>query len=99
MKNKKIPDTEPPYDGKTYFYIGLVATILSAVAFGLTFTFLGVYALISAVLISIAALSFLNTQKHKNNFKAVKYATIAAYVLLFVYLIFFVGGIIYSSAA
>ncbi len=98
MKNKEIPDTQPPYDGKTYFYIGLGAAVLSAVAFGLTFTVPGIYALISAVLLSIAALSFLNTQKRKNNFKAVKYATVAAYVLLFIYLIFFVGGIIYSSA-
>lgn len=99
MKKNKTPQ-EPEqefYDKKTYFYIGVAALIASAAAFGMTFSKAGVYALISAVILGIAALSFLNTQKKKNNFKGVFYATVAAYALTAVYLLFFIGGIIYSA--
>lgn len=95
--DKEISEESPAYDKKTYFIVGVVATVLSAVAFGLAFTVLGIYALIGSVLFSLAALSFLNTQKKKNDFKAVFYAKIAATAVLVVCLAFFIGGIIYAA--
>lgn len=104
MKTRKPEDgrseiaSEPPvYNKKTYFYIGIAATVLGVAAFGLTFTALGVYALIASVLFALAALSFLGTQQKKHNFKGVFFAKIAAYALLAVAVAFFIGGIIWSS--
>lgn len=97
MKEKNNPpEQQPPYHKKTYFYIALVAIAAGAVAFGLAFAKPGIYALMASVLLSLAALSFLNTQKKRNNFKGVFYATVAAYILLALCLAFFIGGVIYS---
>lgn len=103
MKNRK--DNDKPaeesgakYEKKNYFYIGVGAAAASIVAFGLTFSPLKIYALISSVIIALAALSFLNTQKKKNNFSGVFCATAITYVLLAVYVLFFIGGLIYSAS-
>lgn len=82
---------------KTHFYIGIAAGALGAVAFGLSFTILGVYALISSILFELIALSFFNTQKKKNDFKALLYVKIVAYALLIAFVAFFAGGIIYMG--
>ena len=83
---------------KTYFYIGVGALALAAVTLGLTFVpALGVYMLISTVLLDLSALSFLSAQKKRENFNAVKYFTIAAYVLLIICILLFAGGIVYSA--
>lgn len=82
---------------KLFYYLAVICCGLGAVAFGLTFTALGMYSLISAVLLEIAALAFCNTQQRKNNFKAVFYVKVIVYALLVAFLVFFVGGIIYSS--
>lgn len=84
--------------GKTYFYISVVACVLSAVALVLAFTVLGVYSLIASVLLELTALSFAATQKKKFNFPLLKAATITAYVLLAVSVLVFIGGIIYASS-
>lgn len=98
MKNKKDQtDEQPPYEKKTYFIIGLTATAASIAAFGLAFTPLGIYALISSIVIGMAAIAFLNTQKKRNPFRAVFYATVAAYILTAFYLLFFLGGLIVSA--
>ena len=101
MKDKKLPETEgeptPASTTKTYFYIGVAACALGAVAFGLAFTVLKIYALIASILLELVALSFLGTQKKKNDFKAVFYVKIVAYALLIAFLAFFIGGIIYMG--
>ena len=82
---------------KTNFYIALGAFALAVIMLGLSFIpALGVYMLISSVLMELIALSFLNTQKKKENFKAVTYMTIAAYILLGVSVAIFAGGLIYT---
>ena len=85
---------------KTYFFIAVGAVALAAAALGLSFVpALGVYSLIASVLFELAALSFLATQKKKNNFKGLFYATVATYVLLGLSILLFVGGMIYVIAA
>ncbi len=93
---------QPQSDSTAFFWVGAAASAAGLVLFVLTLCIphiLGVYGLIAEVLCSLASLSFLNTQKKKNNFKAVLYVTIAAYVLLAVFIAFFIGGIIYASLA
>ena len=101
MKNKKLPENEdgqaPASTTKTYFYIGIAACALGAVAFGLAFTVLEVYALFASILFELAALSFFGTQKKKNDFKAVFYLKIVAYAFLIAFTAFFIGGIIYMG--
>ncbi|MCH5146704.1 MAG: hypothetical protein J1F61_01710 [Clostridiales bacterium] len=81
---------------RTYFFIAIVLLVLAAVAFGCAFIKgAGIYCLISSVLLELSALSFLSTQKKKNNFKAVFYVTVAAYVLLGLSLLLFIGGMIF----
>ena len=105
MSKKNKPQTEQVYDENTtqnstrvYFFIAIGALVLAAIALGCTFIpQVGVYTLIASVLLELTALSFLSTQKKKNNFKEVFYVTIAAYVLLGLSLILFVGGLIYVA--
>lgn len=81
---------------RSYFFIAIATLILAAVALGCTFIpGVGVYLLIVSVLFELTALSFLSTQKKKNNFKGVLPATIVAYILLAVSVAIFVGGMIY----
>ena len=96
MKNR---DNLPPenYSGKTYAYIAVALTVLGAIAFGLTFTVLGIYSLIASVLFCLGALTFINIQKRKNNFSQLLYIKIAAYVVLGIAVAFFIGGIIWAS--
>lgn len=85
------------YNGNAYFFIAIGACALGVIAFGLAFTKLGLYSLICSIILQLAALSFLNTQKKVNNFKAVFYVKIAAYALLAIFALFFIGGLIYVS--
>lgn len=81
------------------FFIAIGALVLAAIAFGCAFIpQVGVYTLIASVLLELTALSFLSTQKKKNNFKGVFYATVAAYVLLALSVALFAGGLIYVAA-
>lgn len=82
---------------KTYFYISVACCALAAVAFGLAFTVLGVYALISSILLGIAALSFAAAQKKKNKLPELLYVNIAAYIVLGAAAALFIGGLIYSA--
>lgn len=98
MKNKEeINKEEIKSTTKTYFYVAIGACILAATAFGLSFSFLGIYALISSIIFELAALSFILTQKKKNNFPAVKIVLIISYVLLALSVLLFIGGLIYSA--
>lgn len=84
---------------RSYFYIALGLMVLAAAAFVSAFLTgtIGVYLLIASVLMELAALSFLSTQKKKNNFKGVFYATVVAYVLLALSVLLFAGGLLYTS--
>lgn len=98
MKDKKEVETEETKSTtKAYFYASVVACVLATVAFGLSFSFFGIYALISSIILELCALSFAITQKKKNNFPVLKVAFIAAYVLLALSVLLFVGGLIYSA--
>lgn len=105
MSKKNKPQTEQIYEENTvksttqvYFFIAIGLLVLGAVAFGCSFIpNVGVYTLIASVLLELGSLSFLSTQKKKNNFKAVFYVTIAAYVLLGLSLLLFIGGLIYIA--
>ena len=84
-------------NNKTYFYIALGLLIAGAVAFGVSFTKLGIYALIASMLCEIAAITFVNLQKKKNDFKWLIYLKVAAYILFAAALLVFAGGTIWSS--
>ena len=104
MRNKNKPQPEQDYgenceenSTRAYFFIAIGLLVAAAVAFGCTFIpNVGVFMLIASVLLELAALSFLTTQKKKNNFKAVFYVTLAAYVLLALSGLMFLGVTIYS---
>lgn len=96
MSNNDLPPEN--YTGKTYAYIAIALTVLGAVAFGLSFTVMGIYSLIASVLFSLGALTFANIQKKRNNFKELIFVFIAAYAVLAVTVAFFIGGIIWASS-
>lgn len=98
----KNVNAAPESDSTAFFWAGAGASAVGLIIFILTLClpdFFGVYGLIAAILCSLASLAFLATQKKKNNFKAVLYVTIAAYILLAAFTAFFIGGIIYASTA
>ncbi len=92
QENEEIKSTT-----KVYFYIAIAACVLSIVAFGLSFSVLGIYSLIASLILELCALSFCVTQKKKNPFPALKFVFIAAYVLLALSAALFVGGLVYSA--
>ena len=59
--NKNKPDANgEKYEKKTYAYIAIALAAVGAVALGVSFTVLGIYALISSMLFEIAAMTFVN---------------------------------------
>lgn len=81
---------------RVHFYIAVAAFCLAVVALGLTFVpVLGVYSLITSVVLELSALSLFSTQKNKQDFKALKVLTIITWVLLGISIALFVGGLIY----
>ena len=96
-ENKEIQENEVKSTTKAYFYTAIAAFVLSAVAFGLSFSFMGIYALIASLILELCALSFCVTQKKKNPFPALKFVFIAAYILLGLSGLLFVGGLVYSA--
>ncbi len=103
MKRNKLteiaPDGEnkPTYNKKVYAYISAGLTAAGAVFLALIFTKLGIYSLIASVILSLAALAFVNVQKRKNSFGGLKYFTAAAYAVLALSIAVFVGGLIWSA--
>lgn len=96
-KNKNDTEPEQTYTGRTYAYISVGLTVAAVVFFGLAFTILGIYALIAALLLSLASIAFANVQKRKNNFDKLVIIRICAYVVLGITAALFIGGIIWSS--
>ena len=95
-ENSQKTDETPQKRDKVYFIVALVCTALGVLFFGLTFTPLAVYSLLASILFCIASLSFLGTQKKRENFKGVFILTIVTYVLLALFIAFFIGGVIFS---
>lgn len=84
---------------RSRFYAAIASLVLSAAAFGLAFLpGAGIYFLIASVLLEICSLSFSASQKKINPFPAVKILQIFAYILLFLSVALFLGGLIYSSS-
>ena len=97
-ENKNGQNQEPvKYTGKLFAWIATGLCAAGAVAFGLAFTALGIYALISSLIFQIAALTFVNLQKKKNDLKWLLYVRIAAYALFVAALFLFAGGAIWSA--
>ncbi len=92
-------DDKKEKNGRVFFYIAIACTALGALFFGLTFTPLAVFSLCASILFCLASLSFLNTQKKKENFKGVLILTIITYILFGIFLAFFIGGVIWSIIA
>ena len=92
-------ENRPPESGndKLYAYIAIGLAAAGAVALGLSFTVLGMYALIASALFEIASITFINLQKKRQDFKWLVFIKTAAYVLLIAALVVFIGGTIWSS--
>lgn len=82
---------------KTYLYIAIALCALGFIALALAFSPLGIYALISGILLGLASLAFSAKQKKKDNLKGLTWIEAAAYVLLVLSLAIFIGGLIYSA--
>ena len=96
-KNKPTTENAQPYTGRTYAYISTGLTVASAVFAGLSFTVLGIYALIASILLSLAAVAFANVQKRKNDFKQLLIIRILSHIVLCICVLIFVGGLIWSA--
>ena len=97
-ENKNGQNKEPEkYEGKLFAFVAIGLCAAGAIAFGLSFTVLGIYALIASLIFQIAALTFVNLQKKKNDLKWLLYVRIAAYTLFVAALFLFAGGAIWSA--
>ena len=97
-ENKNEQNNGPENNGdKLFVYIAIGLIALGAVALGLSFTVLGIYALMASMLIEIAAMTFINVQKTKNNFKWLKFVRIAAYAVFIAAVAVFIGGTVFSA--
>ena len=85
------------YNGKIYAYVAIGLAAAGAVALGVSFTALGIYSLIAAMLFEIASITFVNMQKKKNDLKWLIYVRVFAYALFVAALFLFAGGTIWST--
>ncbi len=92
-----LKNTEEKYTKKTYAFVAIGLAAAGAVALGVSFTVLGIYALIASMLFEISAITFVNLQAKKNDLKWLIYVKIVSYVLFFAALLIFVGGTIWSA--
>ena len=88
-------ENKPPkkFEGCIYLIIAIVFAVLGAVALGLSFTKLGVYALIACMLLEVVAITLLNLQKKEQDFKWLLYLKIATYLLFAAAIILFALGV------
>ena len=82
---------------KTNAYIAIGLAVAGAVALGVSFAGLGIYALIASMLFEIASMTFINLQKRKQDFKWLLYIKIATYAIFIASLLVFAGGTIWST--
>ena len=97
-ENKNGQNGEPEkYEGKLFAWVAIGLCAAGAVAFGLAFSALGIYALIASLIFQIASLTFVNLQKKKNDLKWLLYIKIVAYALFAAAIMVFAGGTIWSA--
>lgn len=103
LKKNNLPEEENEqqpergYNGFGYAYAATGLVIAGAAALALIFTVPGIYSLIASVILSIAALTFVNVQKRKNDFPKLKIIRICAYAVFGVAVAVFTGGLIWSA--
>ena len=79
-KNEQNPTPENGGD-KLFAYIAIGLIAAGAVALGVSFTVLGIYALIASICLEFAAMTLVNLQKRKYDFSWLKYIKLAAYIV------------------
>ena len=89
-------ENRPPENSnnKLYVIIAVVFAALGAVALGVSFTKLGGYALITAMLLEVVAITLINLQRKKENFKWLLYFKIAVYLMFAAAVILFATGVV-----
>ena len=80
LKNVRSQEPEK-YEGKTYAFIAIGLIAVGAVWLGVSFTKLGIYALIASICLEFAAMTLVNLQKRKYDFSWLKYIKLAAYIV------------------
>ena len=99
-KNEQLNEkTDEPEKGqnKTFAFVAIGLVLAGAVAFGVSFTVLGIYALIASLIFEMGAMTFLNVQKKKCNFKWLLYIKIAAYAIFIAAISVFAIGTIWAA--
>ena len=82
--NENKQNNEPENEGKKLFlFIAIVLIVAGAVALGLYFTALGIYALVASAVLEFAAMICTNVQKKINDLKWLKFVKLAAYAVFF----------------
>ena len=94
-KNERKPPVK--HESKIYAFIAIGLAAAGAVTLGLSFTKLGVYSLIASMLFEIVAITFINLQKKKNDFKWLVYVKAVSYALFIASVFLFAGGTVLSS--
>ena len=89
-------ENRPPEEGdsKLYLFIAIGFMVAGAVALGVSFTVLGRYALIACMVLVTVAMTFINLQRRKKDFKWLLYFRIGAYILFVVPVVLFITGIV-----
>ena len=92
-------ENRPPEnnENKLFVIISIAFILAGALALGLSFTVLGIYALIACMLLEITSITLVNFQKKTNDSKWLLYIKIAAYALLVAALVIFIGGTVWST--
>lgn len=75
---------------KIYAFIAIGFIVAGAVAFGVSFAAIQVYALVAAMILEVAAVTFVNIQKKINNLKWLIYPQVAAYAVFAAAILVFV---------
>ena len=88
MENRQPENNE----NKIFIILATVFAGLGAVALGLSFTVLGIYSLIACMVLEVVAVTLINLQQRKENFKWLLYLKIGAYVLFAASIVLFALG-------
>ena len=82
--NENKQNNEPENNGdKLFIFVAIGLIALGAVALGLYFTVLGIYALVTSLVLEFAAMICTNIQKRRNDLKWLKFVNLAAYAVFF----------------
>ena len=89
-------ENRPPENNgnKIFLILATVFAGLGAVALGLSFTVLGKYSLIACMALEVVAITLLNLQRQRENFKWLLYIKIGVYLLFAASIVLFALGAI-----